>query len=173
MKSQDFSGTKAQLIGTNSYDSEASITRPADALPYAAGDVVADSDSVPTVLEFASIGPSGGRIEVTLATHRIDVAAVPSGMADFRLHLYDAEPTAIADKVAFNLPNGDRAKYLGHVDITTPLDLGDTLWGQADFSREFKLADGSTSLWGIVETIGAYTPSASDVHTIGLKAVRV
>lgn len=90
-------------------------------------------------------------------------------MTTFRLHLYNAAPTAIADGTAFDLPAGDRAKYLGYINLAAPVDLGATLWSQND-SANFngKLADSSTTLYGILETIGAFTPSAQTVKKVTL-----
>lgn len=156
------------------FSSSASVTRPADTSAYTAGDVVSDSTSAPTVLTFASIGPSGGRVLITSADIRIDVSAVPSGMGIFRLHLYDAAPTAINDNAAYNLPSGDRAKYLGYLDITAPGDLGDTLYGTLDTVRkQVKLAAASTSIYGILESRGAYTPTSAAVKTIRIRSVQL
>lgn len=152
--------------------SSVSITRPADTTAYAAGDVVSNSTSAPTVLEFASIGPSGGRVVLQSASLRIDVAAVPSGMSSFRLHLYTSSPTAINDNAAFNLPSADRAKYAGYIEFSTPQGLGDTLWSQVEYiGRQIKLDTASTSLYGILETRGAFTPSSAAVKTIKISAL--
>jgi hypothetical protein len=104
------------------YSSSASKTRPNDTTAYAALDVIAESDSTGTVWTFANIGPSGGgKVLLTRAWIRIDVNAIPSGMGAFRVELYSTAPTAINDNAAYNLPSGDRAKYLGYVEIPTPL----------------------------------------------------
>lgn len=103
---------------------------------------------------------------------RIDAAAIPAGMSTFRLHLYNAAPTAIADNAAYNLPAGDRAKYLGYISLSTPVDLGATLWAQDDnINFSGKLA--ATSLYGILQTVGAYAPTAECVKTIALNVVEV
>jgi hypothetical protein len=44
-------------------------------------------------------------------------STVPSGMGAFRLHLYSASPTAIADNAAFDLASGERATYMGFIDL--------------------------------------------------------
>ena len=145
----------------------ATQTRPNNATPYTAGDVVGQ-DAAANMTFTTTLAAASGFIVVG-ASLEIDVAAIPSGMAGYRLHLYNAAPTAIADNAAYNLPSGDRAKYLGYVTFTTPVDLVDTLWAMDDGARlAGKLAAASVTLTGILETLGAYTPTASTVKTIEL-----
>jgi hypothetical protein len=99
----------------------------------------------------------------------IDASAVPSGMGAFNLHLYDATPTAIADNAVFNLIAADRSKYLGSISISLPTDKGDTLWSHNDGVNFIsKFATASSTLYGILETSAAYTPTASIVKKIAL-----
>ena len=168
-------GTAVVFSGSvTGYSASAAKTRPNDTTAYAAGDVVAESASAGTVWTFASIGPSAGRILITAASLRVDVSSVPSGMGAFRLHLYDASPTAINDNAAFDLPSGDRSKYLGFIELSTPEDLGATLWIEdTTVRKQVKLAASSTSLFGILETRAAFTPTAQAVKTINLSAIRL
>jgi len=88
-------------------------------------------------------------------------------MSGFVLYLYNSAPTAIADNSPYNLPSADRTKRIGKILIPNPEDDGDTIYAQ-DVGGLFygKLATGSTSLWGILKTIGAYTPTALTVKKI-------
>jgi hypothetical protein len=150
------------------FRSTPTVTRPANTTAYTAGDVVGGA------IEFANIGPAGSHILVTTADLAIDVSAVPSGMASMRLHLYDVTPpSALADNAAWDLPSGDRSAYLGYIDIGTPADVGSTLFVQAtQLGQQFKLATGSTSLFGYLQTIGAFTPAGnSEVYRPRLRAV--
>jgi hypothetical protein len=81
-------------------------------------------------------------------------------------------PTAIADNAAFDLPAGDRSKYIGSIDIGTPVDLGDTIWAQNDEVRKQVILSGD-SVYGILQTVAGYTPSASAVKTVTLLAVEL
>jgi len=149
------------------FDSAVTITRPANTTPYSAGDVVGNATTA--IQEFANIGPAGGYIVIKSADLRIDVAAIPAGMTTFRLHLYDVSPTAIIDNAAWDLPAADRASYIGYIDHGTVLDLGSTLYVQANsINKQFKLASGSTSLFGQLVTNGGYTPGSADVAVIRL-----
>jgi hypothetical protein len=150
--------------------SNASMARPDDTTAYAANDVVGTSPA--TNLEFKSIGSKGSKIMIVGATIKINVNAVPSGMSSFRLHLYNESPTAIADNAAYNLATADAKKYLGYVDISTPQDLGDNLWGEdVQLNKTVKMS--SNNLYGILETKGGYTPSALSETTIEIHAMEV
>lgn len=152
--------------------SATTFTRPDDTTAYAAGDVIADSTSDPTVMEFANIGAAGGRVLLQDATFLCSDNAVPATLGALRVHLYDEEPAAIADNVAYNLPSADRDKYLGWFEVPTPQDLGDTIWSQTDYiGKVIKLAANSTSLYGILETRNACTLAAELSFTIRLGAL--
>jgi hypothetical protein len=95
-------------------------------------------------------------------------------MGSFRLHLYDSSPTAIEDNSAYNLPSDDRSKYLGFIDIDIPQDLGDTLYiDMKNVNFQCKLATNSTSLYGMLQTLNAYTPTAQAVKTLKIHVLGV
>lgn len=161
----------AQLTGSLVKQSD-TITRPANTTAYAAGDVVGESPAAN--LSFTSVQDAGNGFVVLGARIRIDVNAIPSGMTGFRLHLYDAAPTAIADNAAYNLPAADRGKYLGYITLSTIRDLGDTVFVEEDnLNFTGKLASGSADLYGILETVGAFTPSSATVYTVTLNIAGV
>lgn len=145
----------------------ASITRPSNADAYTANDVI--STETGSILTFSDVTKlSGSNVIVINANIRMDVSAIPSGMDNFRLHLYNASPTAIADNEAFNLIADDRSKYLGFVPIDTPIDFGNTVYVQkVNINKIVKLVD-SPNLYGILQTVDAFTPSSGDVITISL-----
>ena len=155
-------------VTATGFESSSSQTRPADTTAYIAGDVVGTDAA--TNLTFANIGSvTGGCFEILRVWLRIDVNAVPSGMSTFKLHLFNAAPTAITDNLAFNLISADRDKYLGYITIYQPEDLGDTLWGQDDkVLFKGKLAVASTTLYGVLQTNAGFTPTSSCVKTIGI-----
>lgn len=173
-------GTPASTASTVQgigYGSSATFTRPNNTNPYDALDVVSDSTSAPTVLTFANIGPSGGgKVILTLLSLEIDVSAIPSGMGAFRLHLYSSAPTAINDAAAFDLPSGDRAKYLGFIETPTPYDLGATLWSCTEdmgFPIRKLVTLASSTAYGILQTVNGYTPTAQAVKKVSLNSVGV
>lgn len=165
--------------------SSVSVTRPSNTTAYIAGDVLGAADSgTPAnagsaILEFASIGAAGANILITGASLAVNVTALPSGMTTFRLHLYSASPTAILDNAAWDLVAGDRAAYLGYIDIEKIVDVGSTLYVQTDklanstLPKQVKLADAATSLYGLLVTNGGFTPTSGAVKKITLNAVMV
>lgn len=148
------------------YQSKPTVTRPANTTAYNAGDVVGGA------ITFAGIAPFGGDILVTSTALRININAIPSGMTSFRLHLYDVTPpSATADNAAWDLPAGDRASYLGYVDLGSPADVGATLFVQTDqVNKQFRAR--TADLYGYLVTNGGYTPAAnSEVYVPELNAV--
>jgi hypothetical protein len=159
-------------VASVGYESSKSVTRPSNTTAYTAGDVIGIADAgTPAnagsaILELANLGPAGGDVVVDKVELTIELNAVPSGMANFRAHFYNASPTAILDNAAFDLPVADDAKHLGWVDIVTPEDLGSVLKSSAIPLQSFRLAPGQTSLWVILETRGGYTPASGTVYKL-------
>lgn len=148
------------------------LTRPANVTAYAANDVLGDTGGS-AIITFAAFGAAGDNIMLTSAAFRYDVAALPSGMAAMRLHLYTAAPTAIADNAAFDVPAGDRAAYVGWVDLAAPTDLGATLFTQVNqINKHVKLA--GTALYGLLQTVGGFTPAANgEAFSVELGGVKL
>lgn len=162
------------------YRSTVSITRPSNTTGYTAGDVIGIADSgTPAnagsaIHTLTTIGPSGGYILLQSAALIFSDSSVISGMGAFRVHLYGSSPTAILDNAAFDLVSGDRAAYMGYFDLPAPLDLGSSLYTQADsIGRQIKLASASTSLFVEIETRGAYTPASGSTIELRLSAMEV
>jgi hypothetical protein len=151
-------------VDGKAFRSTATITRPSNTTAYTAGDVVGDTGGS-AIISLTSAGPSGGFVLVQSVSLVFSDSVVPSGMGAFRVHLYSVSPTAIADNEAFDLVSGDRATYMGYIDLPAPLDFGSTIYTQTDYpGRLIKLAAASTTLFAKIETRGAYTPvSASTV----------
>lgn len=150
------------------YISKVAVTRPDNTTAYTALDVLGTNPA--SVIEFANIAPvGGGPIILLYASLRVDIAALPSGFGQTRLHLYSSAPAAIADNAAYNLAAGDRSKYLGYITLGTPQDLGDTLFVEDDYLRKAVVAT-STSIFAIAQTIAGFTPSAKTVKNWELRA---
>lgn len=150
--------------------SSATFTRPNDTTAYAAGDVV--STLAGAIMEFAAVGAMNDLIVILGSRLTIAVSSVPAGCTGFYLHLYNAAPTAIADNAVYNLPAGDLAKYLGYIVIGQPVDLGDNIVSVNNgINHTVKLA--STSLYGIIQTIGAFTPTAQSVKSVTINVAGI
>lgn len=160
-----------QIIGNKSgKQASDTITRPNDTTAYSTGDVV--STGAGEILEFANLGASGDMIAIISSNLMVNINAVPSGCLGFRLHLYNASPTVIADNTAFNLPSADRAKYLGFINICLPKDIGDTIYAEDDGKVLYCKLTGS-SIYGILTTLGTETPTAESIYTLTINTMGV
>ena len=159
----DIEGSSVTVDG-KAYRSTVTITRPSNTTAYTAGDVVGDTGGSATI-SLTAAGPTAGFVIIQSISLVFSDSTVPSGMGAFRLHLYSASPTAIADNAAFDLVSGERDTYMGFIDLPTPADFGSSLYTQTDYpGRLIKLGAASTTLFAELETRGAYTPvSASTV----------
>jgi hypothetical protein len=154
-------GSSLTVDGT-AYAATVSFTRPANTTAYTAGDVIGTGASNDAIHTLSSIGSSGGYVMVQSIELVLGISAVPSGMTSFRVHFYDSSPTAAADNSVFDVASGDRAKYLGYIDLPAPVDLGSTCFTQVDYpGKLFKLASASSSLFCELQTIGGFTPAAN------------
>ena len=151
-------------VDGKAYRTTATITRPSNTTAYTAGDVVGDTGGS-AIISLTAAGPTAGFVIIQSISLVFSDSTVPSGMGAFRVHMYSASPTAIADNAAFDLVSGDRDTYMGYVDLPAPQDLGSSIYTQTDYpGRLIKLAAASTTLFVELETRGAYTPvSASTV----------
>jgi hypothetical protein len=158
-------GGNTITVDGRAYRVTTTITRPSNTTAYTAGDVVG-STSGSAILTLSGIGPSAGFVLIQSAALIFSDSTVPAGMGAFRVHFYNASPTAIADNAPFDLVSGDRALYMGYIDLSAPQDLGSTIYTQVDYpGRLIKLAAASTTLYAEIETRGAYTPvSASTIE---------
>ena len=169
-------GTTNKVVASGlGYHSQITLTRTADTNAYTAGDAIGVSVSAGgAVLTFTNMGAAAGDIMITDADLLVAVASVPSGMTSFRLHLYNATPPGnLADNAAWDLPSGDRASYLGYIDLGTPVDVGSTLFVQTGSVNKKIRLGASTSLFAYLVTNGGYTPSSAAVKLIRLNAVGI
>lgn len=159
--------------------SELTLTRPADVAPYAANDAVSNSTSAPTLLEFANVLPVAGADGVILAARCMTNQAAFAGA--LRLHLFRANtPTPINDNAAHTLLFANRAVRVGFIDFAgfttggTGSDCAITLgtFPGSGTGLPIELAAGQTSLWGMVETRGNFTPASGQQFYFSLKTLQ-
>lgn len=153
------------------------FTRPVNTTAYTAGDVIGIADSgTPNagsaIHELTAAGSSGAFLLVQGIQLIINATSVPSGMGGFRVHLYQSSPTAILDNAAYTFVAGDRAAWQDSFDLPTPAVRGSMLRSKAEYQGGIvKLASASSSLFAIVETIGAYTPAIGTAYTLRVKCI--
>lgn len=164
------SGTTTITGATRSagFGGTATITRAANTTPYTAGDTYG------AAFTLATIGNTAGYTLIKMLRLLFNINAVPVGMGDFTLRLYNATPpSAIADNSPWTLNSGDRASYLAKISLGTPvLEGGGTVVLQLDnINLQLKIASG-TSLFGYLVTDGGFTPAANS-ETVSLLAMAV
>lgn len=144
-------------FASQAYSAAASFTCGTTA--YAANDAVGATGAA-AALTFAGMGPSGKEILITSASLEIDTATIISGETSYVLHFYNVTPpSAINDSAAWDLVSGDRASYLGSINLGTPVDLGSTLYVATDsINKQIKLS--GTDIFAYLVSAGAYTPTA-------------
>lgn len=165
------SGGRQWVDGNISASVAVSVTRTADTNVYAARDVLGPATGSTAALTFANMGRSAKRIMLVSAQLELDRAAVISGETSYTLYLYNiTPPSALGDNVAFDIPSGDRASFLGKVNLGTPVDEGSTLYVEVNgINKILQLA--GTSLFAYLVTEGTYTPASAAVHVVTLHAV--
>ena len=158
------------LVGGSMATSAATLTRPSDTTAYTAKDAVSNSTSAPTVLTFADLARvnagSGYIVKARLMTNQ------STNTARFRLHLYHTAPTAINDNAAHTLLWANRANRLGYIDFAATQTEGsgsDAATSQNDTVRlPFVCASGSRAVYGLLETLDAFTPASGQIIYIEL-----
>lgn len=146
------------------------LTRPSNTDAYTAKDAVTDSTSAPTNLTFtnlARVNAGGGYIvKARLMTNQ------STNTARFRLHLYPTAPTAINDNAAYTLLWANRANRIGYIDFAACQTEGsgsDAANSQNDTVRmPFVCASTSRHLYGLLETLDAFTPASGQIIYIEL-----
>lgn len=145
-----------------------SFTRPSNTTAYAAKDVVsADPSTIRTFTSIARIsGGSGYLVKAQL------FSSVAAEVQRMRLHLYNtSSPTVLDDNVANTMLYADAGKYVGFIDFPalateTGSSAAQALWtGAIGFTTS-----GNANLFGVLETLDAYTPASAATYTIRLSA---
>ena len=117
---------------------------------------------------FALGALSGSVFMITDAELEIDGATAEA--TAWRLYLYNVTPpSATADDGAWDLPSGDRASFLGYIDLGTAIDLGSTQWVENHgVNKTVKLS--GTGVFGYLVNLTTLTPAAV-AHIVKLYGV--
>lgn len=154
------SATNPMPVAGQAYSASATFT------PAASSHTAGDSNG--TAGTFALSAISGSRVMITSASLEIDGGTAEA--TAWRLYLYNVTPpSALADDAAWDLPSGDRASFLGYVDLGTAVDLGSTQWVETNIiNKQIKLA--GTGVFGYLVNLTTLTP-ANVAHIVTLHAV--
>lgn len=168
-------------VGSNTSVVGVEFTRPSDTTAYAARDVVCNSTSSPSVITFADFARvnqgSGIIIRARLFTDKKDVTA------QFRLHLFHTAPTAINDNSPYTLLYVNAANRIGQIDFPamgsedpTNSTASAAIRPAADGSSGppnlwYQAASGSRAIYGVLETLSAFTPASGQKFYVQLAAI--
>lgn len=138
----------------------ASFTRPSDTTAYAAGDLVANSTTAGSVaaMAFTVANSSGGKGLI----RAVKIKKGGTATASLRAHFFTSAPTLTnGDNGAF-LPT--ESGYLGYIDVSLAA-FSDGASGVGLGELYFDLT-GTTDVYGVLETRGAFTPSSASIYTV-------
>lgn len=159
----------------------ANFTRPADTTAYAAGDLVANSTTAGSVTPLAftsAIRAAGDAIRIERV--RLTKSTTSLTNATFRVHLFESSSTlSVGDNGAFNasgvLAVNNALAYVGSFAITVQNSGSDGAigFGVPLVGNGVTLQPGSgTTIYGLIEVTGAYTPGNAEVFTVYLEGYR-
>ncbi len=163
-----------QTIAAPGLNSRVSVTRPSDTNVYGAGDVVGVTGGGTATITFALGAVSASNIMITSARLQRNATAVISGETTYQLHFFNAtQPGAQIDNAVFDVASGDQAAYLGYITFPQVIDLGSTVHSNLEnINKQVKLG-ATTSLFGVLVTVGGYTPASAAVHVVDLSAIQL
>lgn len=157
-----------------------SFTRPGNTDAYAANDAVSNSTSAPSVLTFAGMARAvGGSGYITKARLFTGQAA---NIARFRLHLFHTAPTAINDNAAHTILAANQANRVGQIvfpacstagsgsDAANSIAVPGTYLANLPLGYVCESAD--DDLYGLLETLDAFTPASAQTFFLELTAER-
>ena len=147
------------------------LTRPSDTTAYAAKDAVTNSTTAPTVLTFSNLtkrtGSEGYIVKARLLTDQ------STNTARFRLNLYKTAPTAINDNSPHTMLYTNAANRIGYIDFAAASTEGTGSTGAGALNAEIRLpftSGSATAIYGMLETLDAFTPASGQKFYIELTA---
>ena len=165
-------------VSSNSVVQSATITRPADTTPYAARDVI--STTLGAVIEFPNMARANAGTG-TIVRARL-MTSQKTNVALYRLHLFHTAPTAIADNSPYTLLYANAANRIGSIDFPAlgtedPTNSTSAAGMRPSYDGSYnapnlwyKCATADTKLYGILETLSAFTPDSAQNFFIELGA---
>ena len=119
-------------------------------------------------LSFANAGASSKQIMIVGASLSIDSGTAVA--SNFRLHLQNADKaTPVNGNTLFDVLSTDLSKYLGYIDLGTPVDLGTSQWTEQNGLAKPVLLSGTT-LYGWL-TVSSTVTLAAVAHKVTLFTV--
>lgn len=158
----------------NSKNITASFTRPADTTTYTAGDVMANSTSAPTILQFtnfASVAGGGGIIKSAQLIDSVAATLKP----DVELYLFDTSITMQNDNAAWTPSDSDMTHCLGKIYFPQgafSVGSGNGIIDMDGLEKQVTCAGGSTTIYGIPVVRNAYLPGNAEQFNFNLQIIQ-
>lgn len=166
--------------GMTTIPAASQMTRPADTTAYTVGDLIANSVTAGSVaaLSFAAARINAGSGMIVGA--RLQKSATSVTNAAFRLHLFTTVPTftSAGDNSAISsVVQGAAKNYLGYIDIPSMIQFQDCAWGtgapdNSQAAVPFVAGAGVTTVFGVLEARGAYTPASAETWNVSLMVMQ-
>jgi hypothetical protein len=102
---------------------------------------------------------------------RLTKSATSVSNANFRIHLYAAQPTP-ANGDGGNWSTDQAQKWLGNIDVTSMLAFTDGATGTGSLpagSEAFVRLPAGATVYALIEARAAYTPAANEAFTLTLE----
>lgn len=164
----------ADFVRSPNHTVSAAFTRPADTTPYAAGDVVADSTSAATIIQFPRIAQNDvgcGMIQQVRLVTSANVATKP----DLQLFLFDTAPGVVNDNAAFAPTDAEMLRCVAVIAFPTGSFVvgnagagaaGNAICDAQNLMIPFNmLAANTNALYGVLVVRNAYVPVSGEVFT--------
>jgi hypothetical protein len=171
------------MAGPNSYILEASFTRPADAIAYAADDAVTNSTSAPVALTFPNAARGAG-LGGEIRWAQMVCSVNPGTKGNFELYIFNgpSAPAPDNDNAAFTPTDAELLKVVPKIifhsnnafagDAASNCLYDGTMSNGADAQRALSIPyvcdPATTSLFGLLKVKGAYTPSSAETFSFRL-----
>lgn len=157
----------------------ANFTRPADTTAYAAGDVVADSTSAPTVITFNSVARKNGGHFYLVGAHMTS-SGNEATKPQFELWLFNAAPGLDNDNAAFTPTDAEIRTVLAVIQFNTWFEgtagAGGNSWAAGVVNPDDALIECGAAVddvYGELVVRNAYTPISAERFDITLQVVKV
>lgn len=157
-------------VGGHTFDVGATLTRPSNTTAYAANDAILANAGGP--MEFLNVARTAGA-GVTIHGALLFTNNVLLTATTYRLWLFRGTPTPAhiaADNAAFTLDFDDRDSLIGYFDFLTGGTGGDFVWRMGTWMTEQPqpVKPTATSLFGLLQTLDAFTPLSAQSWRIYL-----
>lgn len=152
------------------------LTRSADTTAYAAGDIVANSATVPVVNVLANAALANSRGGVINSLILIDSNKATTA-GDFELWLFNAAYTATNDNAAFAPTDAEAATVEAIISLPGSASIignagtaaaGNRIYQINNIDKEFRCAASSKNLWWALVARNAYEPVSAEIFTLKL-----